>query len=215
MQTEEPREVCDCATYAGPEDQPRVYEYETEPDKKICQISPRNQYNILYYEYKVIRLEVNMSTTVHCNGHRSPLLLRLRFATTSAILLITIFCALGVLAPSRAYGDQHIQQASLPSVLSAEKDSSGAVVPSQTLVEAVQLRAKNAQVLDTYYYFMCYVDPAHDNSLYLPTYRLITFTNSFTRIYPDEQLETRNIPCLVDPSHYGGFSKFKCHYEIF
>ncbi len=34
MQTEEPREFCDCATYAGPEDQPRVYEYETEPDKK-------------------------------------------------------------------------------------------------------------------------------------------------------------------------------------
>lgn len=76
VQTEEPREVCDCATYAGPEGQPRVYEYETEPDKKICQISPHNQYKILYYKYKLIRLELITSITVHGNGYCSPLLLR-------------------------------------------------------------------------------------------------------------------------------------------
>lgn len=154
-----------------------------------------------------------MSTTVHGNGHRSPLLLR--FTAMLTILLMTFFCALALLTPSRAYGDQRSQQSSLTSVLSVEQGSSGAVARPQSLMETIQPRAKNAQVLDTYYYFMCYVDPAHDNSLYLPTYRLITFTNSFTRLYPDEQLETRNIPCLVDSGHYGGLGKFKCHYEIF
>lgn len=90
---------------------------------------------------------------------------------------------------------------------------------SASLPEALQvptIRARQADVLDTYTYFYCYEDPLHHNILcYLPSYRSITFVNSYTRLYPDEAIGTHNGRCPFNSSHYGAFDRFKCNYRTF
>lgn len=74
--------------------------------------------------------------------------------------------------------------------------------------------AMTEEVLDTYMYFYCYADANHDRPLWLPTYKTITFSRSYTRLYPDEEIDTWPCPCPFNKLHRGEMHSFKCRYKL-
>ena len=73
-------------------------------------------------------------------------------------------------------------------------------------------------VLDTYSYFYCYSDTSHNNPLMYPTYRNITFRNSYSRIYPDECLSDQTLsqfPCPSNINERGLLKTYRCHYKTY
>ena len=69
-------------------------------------------------------------------------------------------------------------------------------------------------VLDTYYYFYCWSDSSHNNSLLYPTYTRLSYRTGYSRLYPDEVLNDINgYPCPKNKNHTGLLKRFKCHYS--
>ena len=77
-------------------------------------------------------------------------------------------------------------------------------------------RSKIDDVLDSYGYFFCYQTSSHNNKVFEPVYRTLTYRNGYTRKYPDALLYSiAQYPCPTDPTHNGMLKRFSCSYETY
>lgn len=73
-------------------------------------------------------------------------------------------------------------------------------------------RAMQEDVLDTYYSFYCFNNVAHNIPLKDPTYKRLTFKNSYSRIYPDTCRTSFVYTCPTCKGD-GLMKVFQCNYQ--
>lgn len=73
-------------------------------------------------------------------------------------------------------------------------------------------RAMQEDVLDTYYSFYCYNNVTHNIPLKEPTYKRLTFKNSYSRIYPDTCRTSFTYTCPTCKGD-GVMKVFQCNYQ--
>lgn len=104
-------------------------------------------------------------------------------------------------------------------VVTLQQSESAIKIKSLSLSDAISPKRINRdEVLDTYGVFHCYKDPSHDESLWLPSYKTITYQNGYTRKQPDHCYDSYDgCPCphgnVYDP-HKGLMKWYECDYEI-
>ncbi|MEY8678685.1 hypothetical protein [Granulimonas faecalis] len=121
--------------------------------------------------------------------------------TLKALLSVGVAAILAL--PVTAYAGSATEGASFQSAVGAA-DLRGSLQPF----------AMTESVLDTYCVLHCPFNSSHNRSLYQPTYKVISFKTSYTRLSPDELIDPDGAYASPVCGHVVTKSKYKCNYRV-